>query len=206
MKKCIYFICTTPFILIANFFYCINFKNIRTDAKKCLDLCQTNQKKLPSLIIKSLIAAEDHRFYFHQGIDQIAIIRALYVWHTKKVFQGASTIEQQFVRVATNRYEKTYWRKLREQILAILVLQQSSKDNIAQAYIKIGFLGSGCEGIVQFSKRKKLDIYNIENSQTYGIVARLKYPEPLTPNQEWHIKINLRCEYIGQRITQYNLL
>lgn len=206
MKKCIYFICTLPITLIANFFYFINFDNIRTDTEKCLVHCNINSKKLPALIIKSLIAAEDHRFYFHQGIDQIAILRALYVWHTRKVFQGASTIEQQFVRVVTNRYERTYWRKIREQILAILVLQQSSKEKIAQAYITIGFLGSGCDGIAQFLRRKKLDIYNIENNQAYGIIARLKYPEPLTPSQEWCIKINLRCEYIDERLSQYNLL
>ncbi len=76
---------------------------------------------------KFLIVGEDHRFYYHPGVDILALCRA--VW--KNVFsgtrQGASTIAMQFVRTITGRYEKTWRRKVIEIFLAVRLSQHVSK-------------------------------------------------------------------------------
>ena len=93
-------------------------------------------------IIKYLIAAEDHRYYFHPGADIIAIFRAIY----KNVFfhkhKGASTIEQQLVRVLTNDYERTLKRKLKEIYLASHLRKYADKETIAIAYLDIAYYGA----------------------------------------------------------------
>ena len=55
-------------------------------------------------LVTFLVIGEDHRYYKHPGFDIIGICRAIY----KNVFlgkrEGASTIEQQLVRVLTEDY------------------------------------------------------------------------------------------------------
>ena len=61
-----------------------------------------------------LIVGEDRRFYFHPGVDPLALCRA--IWKT--LFcgsrQGASTIAMQLVRTINGCYEKTLKRKFIE--------------------------------------------------------------------------------------------
>ena len=65
-------------------------------------------------LVRFLVVAEDHRFYSHSGYDVIGICRAFY----KNVFrgkrEGASTIEQQLVRVLTEDYRYSFRRKINE--------------------------------------------------------------------------------------------
>ncbi len=49
--------------------------------------------------VHALLSAEDSRFYQHDGVDYIGIIRALYYGlRSKGINQGASTITQQLAR------------------------------------------------------------------------------------------------------------
>ena len=76
---------------------------------------------VPSLILKRLlISGEDHRYFLHPGFDVIAICRAIWRRLAWGVREGASTIEQQTVRVLKGRYERTLRRKVHEILLAPL--------------------------------------------------------------------------------------
>jgi penicillin-binding protein 1A len=70
-------------------------------------------------LVDLLIAAEDHRYGSHPGVDFVAMCRA--IWRTMFCGrrEGGSTIAMQLVRVLTGRYEKTLSRKVIEILLAV---------------------------------------------------------------------------------------
>lgn len=63
--------------------------------------------QVPHSFVTALIAGEDHRFIAHRGIDPIAMGGAFYRLIAHRKIGGASTIEQQFVRVVTGLRERT---------------------------------------------------------------------------------------------------
>jgi len=66
---------------------------------------------VPEIIVRALVAGEDHRFYQHSGVDFIGILAALRRSMWQRRIYGASTINQQLIRVLTNRYERTLKKK-----------------------------------------------------------------------------------------------
>lgn len=73
------------------------------------------------ILIDFLILAEDHRNKYHIGVDVIAICRAIYRRLRFSVKEGASTIEQQLVRVVTGDYRDSISRKIKEIMLAVYI-------------------------------------------------------------------------------------
>ena len=66
-------------------------------------------------LINAVIAAEDRRFYEHNGIDLRRITAATVAnFRRGRIVQGASTITQQFVRANVLDRSKTYGRKFRK--------------------------------------------------------------------------------------------
>lgn len=200
-------ILSIPFIISSLIIEKANLWEINEDIKKC---CQTieayKNTNIPSALWFILILAEDRRSYFHKGIDPIAMFRAIFIKITQNKFQGASTIEQQFVRVVSERYEKKLSRKLREQILALCVSRRYSKLEIAKAYLSIAFYGSGKIGLHGI---KKLN-HNMTDEVTYenaiSIISRLKYPEPLKEKEDWFIKYSRRTSHIKDLLNDPNII
>lgn len=206
LLKILYYLISLPFLLLALFFLKINYRNIQGDLYKVFSYINKNSSyQMDDKIIRFLIYAEDHRFNYHIGIDPIAILRALYVYILFNKYQGASTIEQQFIRTVTNRYERTKKRKMRELLLALLLcFYVKDKYAIARSYIHIAFYGSGLEGIDNFLKRKNLNIKEMTDRDMLYLVSRLKYPEPLKYSKTWNYKINARIKYIKKRYNKYS--
>ena len=177
--------------------------DIDRDIRKCLLKAKETEISIPPNMVDCLIAAEDHRNSLHFGIDPIAILRALYIRVRTGECQGASTIEQQYVRVVTKFYEKTFTRKFREQILAVTLVRRLSKTLIAEAYLRVAFYGSGLIGVEAIEKRYEITVSDMAESDLIRLVARLKYPEPITPSDEWRSKISHREEYIHSRLQRY---
>jgi penicillin-binding protein 1A len=106
------------------------------------------------------IAIEDKRFYTNPGYDLKGIARALWadVGAGGKA-QGASTITQQFVKVALEAQgERTVFQKLREAALAYHLTKKWPKDKILTEYLNAIYFGNGAYGIesaarVYFGKR-----------------------------------------------------
>jgi len=80
-------------------------------------------KKIPSYFIEATLAIEDKEFYFHNGLSWRGILRALKhnLLHPNEPPIGGSTITQQLVKNALLSPEKSWRRKIREAILALLV-------------------------------------------------------------------------------------
>lgn len=196
-----YSIASFPFILISYILNIFNVWGLKNDLALCLHVIEKQKhNNLSNHLTNILIIAEDRRNLYHKGVDHIALLRAIYVRLAFGTIQGASTIEQQFVRVVTQRYERKLSRKLREQFLATAVLARSSKKNIAISYLSISFYGSGLYGISGLRKVCSEPLSKVSISHAIKAIARLKYPEPKSQDREWKEKILLRDQYINQQL------
>lgn len=96
----------------------------------------------------AVVAIEDHRFYSHNGIDILSIIRSTYVNLRIKSFDyGASTITQQVGRNIYFTQEKSPIRKIAEIFVAFDLEKNYSKDEILELYLNIIYFGKGYYGI-----------------------------------------------------------
>ena len=104
--------------------------------------------KMPPLVKEAFVAAEDRRFYEHDGVDLWGISRALFTnLKERSVREGASTITQQLARTVFLSQDRTLTRKLREAALAYKLERQLSKEQILEQYLNYVYLGSGAYGV-----------------------------------------------------------
>lgn len=184
-----------PHVLISLFLRIFHWSEISSDLKKCLEVAGTQRDFIPQVFIDALIACEDRRNLMHPGVDPISMFRAICVFTVSGKIQGASTIEQQFVRVVLNRYERTIARKFREQIVAVLLTSTiNNKKTIASSYLSIAFYGSSSIGIKGLKSKFGNELKNVSFEDALRMVAQLKYPRPLSPNAEWQRKIDRRVD------------
>jgi penicillin-binding protein 1A len=99
-------------------------------------------------IAAAVIANEDVRFYSHYGIDPIGIIRAIFVdIRSGSLAEGGSTITQQLAKNMFLTQERTIGRKLKEALLALVIENKFSKQEILQAYLNQVYFGEGAYGV-----------------------------------------------------------
>ena len=104
--------------------------------------------QMPELVKEAFIAAEDRRFYQHNGVDVVGISRAVVTnLQSGSVKQGASTITQQLARVVFLNQDQTLIRKVKEAALALKLERQLSKDQILNQYLNNVYLGSSAYGV-----------------------------------------------------------
>jgi penicillin-binding protein 1A len=106
-------------------------------------------QQIPRVVKEAVIAIEDKRFESNSGIDIRGIARAFFqdVLH-KGAIQGASTIEQQFVKNALQaQAHRTIFEKLREAALAYQLAHKWSKEKIITEYLNTIYFGNGAYGI-----------------------------------------------------------
>ena len=109
--------------------------------------------ELPEPLIKAFLAAEDHRFFSHRGIDRRGILRAAWRNISAGDFaQGGSTITQQVAKQFLGS-EKSISRKLKEAILALRIEARYSKKAILAVYLNHIFLGAGAYGVKAAANR-----------------------------------------------------
>lgn len=135
-------------------------------------------------LIHAFIAAEDHSFFSHTGLSFRGILRSMVVnAYRRKRVQGASTITQQLVRLLFLDTHRTFTRKIKEQILALVVERQFSKEQILTTYLNNVYFGSGIYGVQAASNRFwAKDVQNLsiaESATLAAIVKGARYYSPL---------------------------
>ena len=97
---------------------------------------------VPLVLINAVLAAEDHRFFEHSGLDPRGLLRAAWAnVRAGRVTQGGSTITQQLVKNRLVGSRRTFFRKANEAWLATLVEIRYSKAQILEAYLNEIYLG-----------------------------------------------------------------
>jgi membrane peptidoglycan carboxypeptidase len=151
-------------------------------------------KDVALVMQQAIIAAEDHNFYHHNGVDMKGIARAFVANNSNgETTQGASTLTMQYVRQAiaysathpqdvVAATEDTTARKLREMRYALQIDSELSKEEILERYLNIAPFGNGAYGIfaasqVYFNKHPR-DLTIEEAAMLAGLV---KAPTTFNP-------------------------
>ncbi|CAN5291957.1 transglycosylase domain-containing protein [soil metagenome] len=182
------------------------------------------------------LAAEDHRFYDHGGIDVQGIIRAAITDVTTHSTQGASTLTQQTVKNVclaeafknypdadargTTKDDKAYAaaiidcngvsidRKIREMKYAIDLEKKYSKNEILLAYLNIANFGGTVYGIESAAQRYyNVDAKNLTLVQAASLIAIVQRPDTRRLDVEKNYEENtLRRDSILKRMAQYGYI
>lgn len=140
-------------------------------------------KEMPKQLINAFIATEDWSFFKHPGISIKGIIRSTLVnlYHGRRV-QGASTITQQLVRLLFLDAKKTFMRKIKEQIVALFVEWQFTKEQIMQTYLNHVCFGCGVYGVQAACQRFwGKDVQDITIAETAALAGIMRSPRNYCP-------------------------
>jgi penicillin-binding protein 1A len=108
---------------------------------------------IPEHLQHAFIAVEDHRFYAHPGVDPIALGRAVVRnLRSPDAVEGGSTLTQQLARTLFLSNKKTYGRKAREAVLAMMIDGQLSKAQVLELYLNRIYLSAGVYGVETMSQ------------------------------------------------------
>lgn len=114
-----------------------------------------NYDKIPNELILATIAIEDKTFFKHHGFSVKGMIKAAYYNFFKKDtdenLRGGSTITQQLVKNVFLTNEKTFKRKLKEAVLAVLIEKKLSKEEILERYFNQVPYGGEAYGVEEAS-------------------------------------------------------
>jgi len=110
--------------------------------------------ELPPYVPQAFLAIEDRRFYEHEGVDRLAVLRAIFAnLRAGETVQGGSTISQQLARNLFLSPAQTVNRKLREMVLAARIERRLTKDEILELYLNRVYLGDQAYGVDAAARR-----------------------------------------------------
>jgi penicillin-binding protein 1B len=143
--------------------------------------------EVPQLLIDGLFVMEDRRFMSHHGVDPFGIIRAA-VQNVRdgRVSQGGSTLTQQLVKNLYLDDSRTLKRKLNEAMMALIIEQRYSKNQILERYLNTIFLGqSGNRAIHGFGLAAQFyfghKLQDLTPSQLALLVGMIPAPSAYNP-------------------------
>jgi penicillin-binding protein 1C len=105
------------------------------------------ERPIPSQVARAFLAAEDHRFGHHPGVDPLALARAI-VQNVRagRVVSGASTIPQQLARLLVPR-SRSILGKAQEALWAMRLTAHLSSDELLREYLDRVALGHDLRGV-----------------------------------------------------------
>jgi penicillin-binding protein 1B len=99
-------------------------------------------EQVPEHQVQAVLAAEDHRFFEHYGVDWRGILRAMLAnLRHGAIRQGGSTLTQQLAKNYFLTPERTFIRKLKELIIALIIEFKYDKREILEIYFNEIYLG-----------------------------------------------------------------
>lgn len=164
--------------------------------------------EIPTRVRDAAIAAEDLNFYKHRGLDGKGIFRALLINLSRgSITQGGSTITQQLVKNSLLTGERTFTRKIKEAILAILIERRYSKDEILELYLNQIPYGSNAYGIESasesfFGKHTK----DLTLGESALLAALPKAPTYYSPYGSHREELFARRDWIIDRMAEEGLI
>ena len=160
---------------------------------------------IPKRIVRAFLSAEDQNFYHHNGVDLLAVGRAV-VTNISNLMQGrrpvgASTITQQVAKNFLLSNELKIERKIREAILAMRIEKTFEKERILELYLNEIYLGLGSYGVAAAALNyfnKSLDELTI--AEAAYLAALPKAPNNYHPVHRLEAAIARRDWVIGRMV------
>ncbi|MBS1933150.1 MAG: penicillin-binding protein 1C [Bacteroidetes bacterium] len=108
---------------------------------------KTTLDEISPLLQKTIIEKEDKYFYYHPGINPVAICKAFFknILRMKRA-SGASTITMQVAKELEPK-KRTYFNKLIEMFRAFQLEMKYSKKEILQLYLNLAPYGGNIQGV-----------------------------------------------------------
>jgi penicillin-binding protein 1B len=168
--------------------------------------------QIPPALIDAILAAEDHRFYEHHGLDPIRIVKAAWVnIHSGHVVQGGSTLTQQLMKNFFLTQKRDWHRKIKEALMAAIAERLYNKDEILENYINDIYLGQrGQEGIYGVFEASEYYFSKVPRDLTIGEMATiagmirspnhynpLRHPEAARKRRDEVLELMLSDGYIS---------
>ncbi|MGD8344948.1 MAG: transglycosylase domain-containing protein, partial [Desulfobacterales bacterium] len=146
--------------------------------------------QVPEHQIQAVLAAEDHRFFQHSGVDWRGILRAVMTnLRHGEIRQGGSTLTQQLAKNYFLTPERTFIRKLKELILALIIELKYDKREILEIYLNEIYLGqkgsvaiNGIGEASYFYFGKPVDRLTLSEAAT--IAGLIKAPNHYSPYRD----------------------
>ena len=138
--------------------------------------------QFPDYLIDTVVAAEDKRFWQHQGVDFARTIQATLSFLTGGDSGGGSTITQQLIKNVTVANEVRIDRKVKEIFNALALEKKYSKQQILEAYLNVIALGYNTKGVqaaanMYFDK----DVSELTLTECAGLIAITNNPSIYEP-------------------------
>jgi 1A family penicillin-binding protein len=159
-------------------------------------------------VTQAVVATEDKHFYEHKGIRILSIIRAGFnnMIGRRTGSGGASTLTQQLIKNVLVGDERTFFRKIKEALLAIKAEQQYSKEQILKLYlneIPFGSTNYGIESASQSYFQKSAKNLTLPEAATLaGIIKKpsmyLNDPEALKNRRDVVLRLMKEQGYISE--------
>lgn len=167
-------------------------------------------ERIPNTLINAFLSAEDKKFYYHFGIDPLAILRASITNvlnnFTNKRIIGASTITQQVVKNLLLTNEVSFTRKIKEIILAIRLEIILPKNKILELYLNDIYLGYGSYGVAAASLNYfNKSLQNLTLDEIAFLAALPKAPNNYNPRTKYSQAIERR-NWVLDRMHQNNFI
>lgn len=151
----------------------------------------TPYANIPSHLIEATLLQEDRYFFFHPGINPIALGKAFmetYILRTRK--RGASTIPMQLIRIKYKINTRTILGKLAQIFKALQIEFYYSKKQILEAYLNLAPYGGNVQGVgaaslIYFGK----SINKLTISEILTLVVIPQNPIKRTPTLGQHQKL-----------------
>ena len=162
-----------------------------------------NIEEIPEFFKKSIISIEDRRFYSHNWIDYIWILRALKNNILNNRIEWASTIDNQVVRNSYWLNENRWFKlKIKEFILSLALNKKYSKNEILEIYlnnINFWYLNYWVASASHFYYNK--DINNLTKAEMIWLITIIKNPNKYNPIKNlWNFnkRFKILANYLEQ--------
>lgn len=158
--------------------------------------------KIPDDLVNATIAIEDDEFYKHPGIRPLSIIRAAKATFLDSEIQGASTITQQLIKNVLLSPERTYTRKIKEAVLALMVEQRFSKAQIIELYLNNTPYGGTAWGVQSASKKFfGKDVWELSLAESSMLAGLPLSPTAYSPFNDFE-KAKARQSFVLRRMLE----
>ena len=182
-------------------------KLVSTDSNRI----PVTMSQVPDNLAHAFVAIEDERFYEHNGIDVIGILRAGFTGLSSGNFsQGASTITQQLLKnnvftdwTSEDSMADKVRRKLQEQYLALELEKVMKKDDILINYMNTINLGQNTLGVQAASLRYfGKDVSTLTLSECAVIAGITQNPSKYNPISHPDKNAERRSKVLGNMLEQ----
>ena len=162
--------------------------------------------QMPPQAINATLSVEDSAFYHHKGIRVDSIFRSLNEILFKHNVQGGSTITQQLVKNVLLTPERTLQRKIKEAVLALMVEQRYTKNQILELYLNNIPYGGNSWGI-QSAAQKYFgkNVWDLDLAESAMLAGLPSAPSAYSPITNFDIAKE-RQRYVLDRMVLQNYI